>query len=131
MEIISADTELQVTSEEFKEECQTQGFHLTLAAPEHQEMNRQVKVTWRSLRTITHSLMVHGRVLEAYIHFSLMYMKDHIFPVLPIKDMIKEDSDLTTPFKLATGKKLQCHIYACYFIHVLYGKLLHTLKKSC
>ena len=68
-------------------------------------MNEQVKVTWRTLRTITNSLMVHGRVLEAHIHFVLIYTTDHIFLVLPIKDMINEDSDPTTPFKLATGTK--------------------------
>ena len=65
-------------------------------------MHGQVEVTWRTLSKITHSLMVHGRFLEAYIHFALMHMTDHIFPVLPIKDMINEDGDVTTPFKLAT-----------------------------
>ena len=68
-------------------------------------MNGQVEVTWRTLRTISHSLMVHARVLEAYIHFSLMYTTDHIFPVLPIKYLINEDGDPTTPYKLAIGTK--------------------------
>ena len=73
LERISADAGSQFTLTEFKEECQTQGVHLTLAAPDHQEMNRKVEVTWRILRAILHSLMVHARVLEAYIHFALMY----------------------------------------------------------
>ena len=34
-----------------------------------------------------------------------MYTTDHIFPVLPIKDVINEDGDPTTPHKLETGKK--------------------------
>ena len=97
---------------------------MTLAAPEHQEMNGQVEVTRRTLRTITHSLMVHARVLEAYIHFELMYTTDHIFAVITIKDLIKEDGDPTMPFKLTTGTK------PSVFVHVLYGKLLHTLTKS-
>ena len=59
-----------------------------LSTPEHQEMNRQVEVTWRTLRTTVHSLKVHARVLETYIHFALLYSTDHIFPVLPIKDLI-------------------------------------------
>ena len=67
-----------------------------LAAPEHHEMNGQVKVKWIMLCTIAHSLMVHARVLEAYIHFALMYATDHIFPVLPIKDLINKDGDPTT-----------------------------------
>ena len=49
--------------------------------------------------------MVHARVLEAYIHFSLMYTTDSIFPVLPIKDLINKDSDTNTPYKLVRGTK--------------------------
>ena len=78
---------------------------MTLAAPEHQEMNGQVEVTWRTLRTVAHSLMVHARAPEVYVHFALIYTTDHIFPVLPIKDLINEDGDPTTPHKLATGTK--------------------------
>ena len=59
LERISADAGTQYTSKEFKEECQIRGVRLTLAAPEHQEMNGQVEVTWRTVRTIAHSLMVH------------------------------------------------------------------------
>ena len=68
-------------------------------------MDRQVKVTWRTLRTVSHSLMLHARVPEAYVHFALMYTTDHIFSVLPIKDLINEDGSPTTPHKLATGTK--------------------------
>ena len=95
----------QFTSMEFKKECQTCGVCLTLAEPEHQETNGQVEVTWRTLRTVAQSLMVHARVPEVYAHFALMYTTDHSFPVLPIKDLINEDGDPTTPHKLATGKK--------------------------
>ena len=49
--------------------------------------------------------MVHARVLEAYIHFALMYTTYHIFPVLPIKHLINKDGDPTTPHKLATATK--------------------------
>ena len=105
LERISADAGTQFTSKEFKEECQTRRVYLTLAAPEHQEINGQVEVTWRTLRTIAHSLMVHARVLEPYIHFALMYTTYQFFPVLPIKDMINKDGDPTTPRKLATGTK--------------------------
>ena len=72
-------------------------------------------MTWRTLRTVAHSLMVHARVPEVYVHFTLMYtanhifpvipITDHIFPVLKIKDLINEDGDPTTPHKLATGTK--------------------------
>ena len=72
---------------------------------EHHEMNIQVELKWRTLRTIAHSLMVHARVLEAYIHFASMYTVDHIFLVIPIKYLINEDGGPTMPFKLATDTK--------------------------
>ena len=61
LEKISADAGTQFTSTDFKQECQTHGVCLTLAAPEHQEMNRQVEVTRRTLLTVAHSIMVHAR----------------------------------------------------------------------
>ena len=105
LERISVDSGTQFTLMDFKEECQTRGVRLTLATPEHQEMNGQVQVTWRTMRTVEHSLMVHARVPEVYVHFTLMYTTDHIFPVLPIKYLINEDGDPRTPHKLATGTK--------------------------
>ena len=68
-------------------------------------MNGQIEVTCRTLRTVAHSLMVHDRVPEVCVHFALMYTADHIFPVLPIKDLINKEGDPTTPHKLATGMK--------------------------
>ena len=105
LERILADTGTQFTPTEFKDEYQTRGVRLTLASPEHQEMKVQVEVTWRTLHTVSHSLMVHARVPEAYDHFALIYMIDHISPVILIKDLVNEDGDPTTPHKLATGTK--------------------------
>ena len=62
-------------------------------------------MTWRTLRKVSHSLMVHARVPEVYVHFALTYMTDHIFLVLPIKDFINRDGNPTTPHKLPTGMK--------------------------
>ena len=91
-----------------------------LAAPEHQEMNGKFKVTRRMLRTLSHSLMVHARSLEVYTHFALIYMTDHIFMILPIKDLINKDGDLTTPFKLATGKKSSVpHLLLLFYVCVV------------
>ena len=103
LERISADAGTQFTSTEFKEECLTCIFRSTLEATDYQDMNGQVEVTRRTLGTVAHSLMVHARVPVVYVHFALMYTTDHIFPVLPIKDLINEDGNPTTPHKLETG----------------------------
>ena len=82
-------------------------------------MSGQVEVTWRTLRTIAHALMVHARVSEVYVNFTLKYTTDHIFPVLSIKDLINKEGDPTTPHKLATGMKPTVSFYVFYLVHVL------------
>ena len=102
-----------------------------LAEPEHQEMNGQVEVTWITLRAAAHSLMVHARVFEAYIHFALMYTTDQIFPVLPINDLINEDGDPTTSFKFATcAKPLVSHLRVLLFPCVVRKATAHVGTKA-
>ena len=60
-------------------------------------------MTWKILRTIAHSIMVHARVFGKYIYFALMYKTDHIFTVIPIKHLVNKDDEPTTPHKLETG----------------------------
>ena len=78
-------------------------------------MNGQVEVTCRTLRTTAHSIMVHFIVLEAYNYFTLMYMADHIFQVLTIKNLINKYREPTTPYKLVTGMKP-----SIFHLHVLF-----------
>ena len=104
---------------------------MTLAAPEHQDMNGQVKVTWITLCTVAHALMVHSRVPEVYANFSLMYMTYQIFPVLPIKNIINEDGYPTTPHKLATGTKPSVsHLCVLFFPCVVRKANAHVETKT-
>ena len=131
LETISAYAGMQFTLREFREECQIRGFHFTLAAPEHQEMNGQVEVTRRTLCTVAHYIMVQARFSEAYINFALMYTTDHIFPVLPIKYLINEDGDPTTPHKLATGTKtLVSYLSVLFFPCVVRKSTAHIETKA-
>ena len=101
-----------------------------LAALEHQEMNGQVKVTGRTFSTIAHSLMIHARVSEAYINFTLLYTTDHIFPVIPIKDLINEDGEPTTTFKLATDTKTSVsHLHVLFCPCVVRKATAHVKKR--
>ena len=94
-------------------------------------MKGQVEVTWITLRTIAHSIMVHAIVLEAYIHFALIYTTDHIFPVLPIKDLINEDGEDTTLFKLVTGTKPSLSYSRVLFCpYVVHKATAHVDKKE-
>ena len=94
-------------------------------------MNVQVEVAWTTLCTIAHSLMVHARVLEACIHFVLLYTTDHIFPVLPIKYLINKDGDLTTPYKLAIGRKPSVsNLRMLLCLYVVWKATAHVETKS-
>ena len=131
LERISADAGTQFTFTELKYKCQTHRVRLTLVAPEHQDMNGKVEVTWRTLSTVVHYLMAHARSTEAYFHFALMYTTDHIFTVLSINDLINQDSDPTTPHKLATGMKLSVsHLRVLFFHCVLRRATLHIETKT-
>ena len=104
---------------------------MTLAAPDYQEIDGQFELTRRTLCTISHSIMVHARVSEAYIHFVLMYTTDHIFPVLPIKYMINKNGNPTTPFKLATCTKPSVSYLRVLFCPcVLQKATAHVDKKA-
>ena len=92
-------------------------------------MNVQVQVTWRTLHTVAHALMVHARVLEVYVHFSLLYTTNHIFLVLTIKDIINEDGDRTTPHKLETGTRPSVSHLRVLFFHVVDVNLRRTLRQ--
>ena len=102
-----------------------------LSAPEHQEMNRQVEVTWITLRTISHYIMVYDIFSEAYIHFALIYTTYHIFPVLPIRNLINKDGELTTPFKLVTGTKPSVsHLRVLFFPCVVRKATAHIDNRA-
>ena len=58
-----------------------------------------------------------------------MYMIDNIFPILPINDLINEDSDPTMTFKLTARTKPSVSHLRVLFFHVLCEKLIHTMKK--
>ena len=94
-------------------------------------MNRQVKVTWITLRTIAHSLLVHVIFTKSYIHFILLNMTDHIFQMLPINDLINEDGESTTPLKLVTDQKTSIsNLGTLFFPCVVRNAISHAHTKA-
>ena len=75
--------------------------------------------------------MVHARVSEAYIHFTLLYIADHIFLLLPIKDLINDDINPIMTFKLATDTKPSVsHLSVLFFPCVVQKATAHVWKKA-
>ena len=65
-------------------------------------MNGKVEVTCQKFQTIAHSIMVHTRVSDKYIHFTLVYTNHYICPVLPIKHLINHGKVEVTCQKFQT-----------------------------
>ena len=60
-----------------------------------------------------------------------MYTTDHIFPGLPIKDLINKDGDPTTPHKLATGTKPSVsHLLVLFCLCVVRKATAHVETKT-
>ena len=60
--------------------------------------------------------MVHAWVSDKYIHFSFICITDDIIPGLPIKYLVNQDGEPTTPQKLETGTKTSVsnlHVSLC------------------
>ena len=60
--------------------------------------------------------MVNARVSDEYIHFSIMYTTGNIFTVIPIKHLVNQVGEPTTPHKLETGMKTSVsnlHVLVC------------------
>ena len=83
-------------------------------------MNVQVEVTWQTLQTITHSIILHTQVLDKYIHFELIYTTGYILPVIPIKHLVNQDGGPTTPKNWKMTQNLQNQTYMFYYVHMLY-----------
>ena len=60
-----------------------------------------------------------------------MYTTYHIFPFLPIKDLINEDGNPKTPHKLATGTKPSVsHLHVLFFPCVVRKSTAHVETKT-
>ena len=60
-----------------------------------------------------------------------MYTTSHIFPVLPIKDLINKDGDPTILFKLATGMKPSIsHLHVLFFPRYVQKATAHIYKNA-
>ena len=70
-------------------------------------------------------------ILEAFIHFTIIYTTDPIFLVLLIKDLINKDGGFTTPFKLVTGTKPSVsHLCMLFSPCVVWRANAHVGKKA-
>ena len=74
--------------------------------------------------------MVHARVSEKYIHFALMYSTDHIFTALPIKHLVNQYGEPTTPHILETGTKLSVSNPHIFFSCVVQKATAHIDTKA-
>ena len=68
---IRTDADSVFMSEEFRNGCLLIGVDVTHAAPRHQEMNGLAERSWRSIRDLAFSMMVHAHVGDEFYDFAL------------------------------------------------------------
>ena len=75
--------------------------------------------------------MVHAQVYDEYINFTLIYMTDNIFLVLPIKQLANKDGKPTTPHYLATGiEPSLSNLRVLFFPYVVQKATTHVVTKA-
>ena len=75
--------------------------------------------------------MVHAQGSDGNMHFSLIYMNDHIFPVLPIKHLVNHDSEPNTPHKLTTDTNASVsNLHVLFCLCVLIKVTAHIYTKA-
>ena len=97
MEGIRTDAGSAFMSQEFVKDCTEKRINVSHAAPRHQEMNGLAERSWRSIRDLAFSMIVHAQVGDKYYDFAL----DHawkVFNCLPIKGLEKDGKPIT-PFE--------------------------------
>jgi transposase InsO family protein len=104
IERIRADAGTQFTSTEFKQHCWVAGIQLILAAPKKQYQNHLAERTWQTISTMSRSLLVHARLPDTFMFNALVYTC-HIFNILPVKGLLDESGNVSTPYTLFHGEK--------------------------
>ena len=75
--------------------------------------------------------MLHARVLDEYIHFSVMCTTHNIFLVLPINNLVNQYGEPTTPQKLQTSMKPSVsNIHVLFYPCVVRKTTTHVDGKS-
>ena len=102
LEGVRSDADKAFTSKEFHEMCVERKLKLSFASPRHQEMNGLAERSWRSVRDLAFSMMVHAQVGDELYDFAHNHAWK-VFNCLPISGLQKECKS-TTPFELFFGQ---------------------------
>ena len=101
---LRADAGSYFASDSFTSWCRNNNFHISLAAPHHQEMNSICERQWQTINQIARVCLVHARLPLEYFHFAVLYAIA-ILNVLPAKGVNDATGTPSCPYALAFGKR--------------------------
>ena len=119
LEAIRTDADPVFESQEFLQGCADYKIGLSHAAPRHQEMNGLAERSWKSIRELAFSMMVHAHVGDEFYDFAL----DHAWKVyncLPIKGLEKDEVP-ATPYEMFFGSKPSLDKFRVLFCPIIVG----------
>jgi hypothetical protein len=101
---ICTDTGSAFISTKFIAKCTSLGVKVKAAAPEHQEMNDVCKAKWREVHNNANILLNNAKLGGAFSHHAHAYAV-HITNVCPVKNVIDQDGNPTTPCQYSFQRK--------------------------
>jgi hypothetical protein len=96
LQYIRADAASYFTSREFIEWGNTNNTKISIAAPNHQEMNSIVERQWQNMSQIMRAILIHARLSNHFYHYAGQYAAD-ILNVLPAKNLLDHNGNPCTP----------------------------------
>ena len=104
VEYIRGDADSVFRSSEFQAFGVDNDIAISIAAPDHQEMNSICERAWATIDNMGRSMCVHARLGNHFFYHSRKYAS-HIINLLVPKDLLDEHGTPTTPHFLAFQRK--------------------------
>lgn len=96
LQYIRADAASYFTSREFIAWGIANNTKISIAAPNHQEMNSIVERQWQNMNQIMRAILIHARLSNHFYHYAGQYAAD-ILNVLPAKNLLDHNGNPCTP----------------------------------
>ena len=123
--IIRSDAGSEFVSQPFILWCQQLSIKLENSSPEHQHMNGLTERHYGIISSMARKMLLHACLSKSFTYFALRYATV-IHNILPVKDVIDNEGNITTPFFLFQGKKPKIKhlkIFGCPAIRKRYSSI--------
>ena len=110
---IRSDVGLKFWSDNFRKWCGENKINFDTAALKHQEQNGLVERHRGTVVRLANTLLLHARLNRKFFYYVVKYIQ-YLHDVITVKDLNDEKGFPTTPFFLATNRKLSIKYFRTF-----------------